>query len=272
MGPDRRPRPDPRLPGQDRPERPGREHRLRLRPARPRPGAADGPAAPGRRGGRGQRRLLRHLRHRRPARRGPGPAARLPARGPLHLEQRVLDQPGQASRGSAGCRWTPASRSTPSSSSPTSTRPAREPARSASGTASGARPPATRSPTGSSATCGWSWSRAAGWSPTPPTSPSARTSPARVLVGRGPGAEQLEQLRVGSTATVRWRLAKAPVFAISGESILLRDGAIAVRDDRFLHPRTAVGIDRDTGGILLLVDRRPAAPQPRATPWSSWRG
>jgi hypothetical protein len=74
-----------------------------------------------------------------------------------------------------------------------------------------------------------------------------------VLVGRGPGAEQLEQLRVGSTATVRWRLAKAPVFAISGESILLRDGAIAVRDDRFLHPRTAVGIDRDTGEILLLV-------------------
>jgi hypothetical protein len=74
-----------------------------------------------------------------------------------------------------------------------------------------------------------------------------------VLVGRGPGAEQLEQLRVGSTATVRWRLAKAPVFAISGESILLRDGAIAVRDDRVLHHLTAVGIDRDTGEILLLV-------------------
>ena len=74
-----------------------------------------------------------------------------------------------------------------------------------------------------------------------------------VLVGRGPGAEQLEQLRVGSTATVRWRLAKDPVFAISGESILVRDGQVVARDDRFLHPRTAVGIDRDTGEILLLV-------------------
>ncbi len=74
-----------------------------------------------------------------------------------------------------------------------------------------------------------------------------------VLVGRGAGADQLEQLRVGSTATIRWRLAKDPVFAISGESILLRDRKIAVRDDRFLHPRTAVGIDRDTGEILLLV-------------------
>ena len=74
-----------------------------------------------------------------------------------------------------------------------------------------------------------------------------------VLVGRGAGADQLGQLRVGSTATVRWRLANDPVFAISGESILLRNGRIVASDDRFLHPRTAVGIDRDTGEILLLV-------------------
>jgi hypothetical protein len=74
-----------------------------------------------------------------------------------------------------------------------------------------------------------------------------------VLVGRGPGAEQLEQLRVGSTATIRWRLAKDPVFAISGETTLVRDGEVVARDDRFLHPRTAVGIDRDTGEVLLLV-------------------
>jgi hypothetical protein len=74
-----------------------------------------------------------------------------------------------------------------------------------------------------------------------------------VLVGRGQGAAQLEQLRVGSTATVRWRLATRPVFAISGEKVLLRGGRITVEDDRFLHPRTAVGIDRDTGEILLLA-------------------
>ncbi|HEX6149269.1 phosphodiester glycosidase family protein, partial [Nocardioides sp.] len=78
-----------------------------------------------------------------------------------------------------------------------------------------------------------------------------------VLVGRGPGATQLEQLRVGSTATVRWRLATRPVFAISGEKVLVRNRRIAVTDDRFLHPRTAVGIDRDSGQILLLsIDGR----------------
>lgn len=74
-----------------------------------------------------------------------------------------------------------------------------------------------------------------------------------VLIGRGYGAEQLSQLRVGARATLEWRLAKDPAFAISGESILLRKGSIAVSDDRILHPRTAVGIDRDTGRILLLV-------------------
>ncbi len=74
-----------------------------------------------------------------------------------------------------------------------------------------------------------------------------------ILVGRGPGAEQLSQLRVGATATLAWRLAKRPAFAISGESILLQRGEIKVSDDRFLHPRTAVGIDRDTGEVLLLV-------------------
>ncbi len=74
-----------------------------------------------------------------------------------------------------------------------------------------------------------------------------------VLVGRGFGAEQLSQLRVGVKATLQWRLAKDPVFAISGESMLLRKRAIKVSDDRILHPRTAVGIDRDTGKVLLLV-------------------
>ena len=74
-----------------------------------------------------------------------------------------------------------------------------------------------------------------------------------VLVGRGHGASQLERLRVGSTATIRWRLAKRPVFAISGEKVLVRGRKVAVSDDRFLHPRTAVGIDRDTGEILLLA-------------------
>ena len=74
-----------------------------------------------------------------------------------------------------------------------------------------------------------------------------------VLVGRGPGAAQLSQMRVGSLASVRWSLQGDPAMAISGERILLRDGKRLVQDDVVLHPRTAIGIDRDTGRILLLV-------------------
>lgn len=74
-----------------------------------------------------------------------------------------------------------------------------------------------------------------------------------VLVGRGPGAEALAQLRVGSLATVQWSLPGDPTMAISGERVLLKDGKRKVDDDSELHPRTAVGIDRDSGRVLLLV-------------------
>ena len=74
-----------------------------------------------------------------------------------------------------------------------------------------------------------------------------------VLIGRGAGADELSQLRVGSIASVQWRLPGEPQMAISGESILLRDGRRLVTDDRELLPRTAIGIDRDTGRLLLLV-------------------
>ena len=74
-----------------------------------------------------------------------------------------------------------------------------------------------------------------------------------VLVGRGPGADELEQLVVGSLASVRWSLEGDPAVAVSGERILLSRGRLTVRDDAQLHPRTAVGIDRDTGRVLLLV-------------------
>lgn len=74
-----------------------------------------------------------------------------------------------------------------------------------------------------------------------------------VLVGRGPGAAQLMQMRVGSLASVHWTLEGDPAVAISGEKILLADGRRMVENDSELHPRTAVGIDRDTGKVLLLV-------------------
>ena len=77
------------------------------------------------------------------------------------------------------------------------------------------------------------------------------------LVGRGPGAEQLAGLRVGSRATVTSQIPSRYTFAISGETILLRDGRVRASDDVYLHPRTAVGIDRDSGRVLLVaVDGR----------------
>jgi exopolysaccharide biosynthesis protein len=41
--------------------------------------------------------------------------------------------------------------------------------------------------------------------------------------------------------------------AITGNKILIRDGVIEVVDDREMHPRTAIGIDRETNQLLLLV-------------------
>ncbi|WP_121253851.1 phosphodiester glycosidase family protein [Nocardioides ferulae] len=77
------------------------------------------------------------------------------------------------------------------------------------------------------------------------------------LVGRDDGARQLRRLRVGSAAHVRWWLAGGPRMAIGGNLYLIREGVQLPIDDREMHPRTAVGIDRDTGEVLLLtVDGR----------------
>jgi hypothetical protein len=86
---------------------------------------------------------------------------------------------------------------------------------------------------------------------------SGETITGSVLVGRGRGADQLAGLPVGSQVTVTAQIPDRYAFAISGETILLRDGRVAARDDVYLHPRTAVGIDRDTGRVLLVaVDGR----------------
>ena len=42
-------------------------------------------------------------------------------------------------------------------------------------------------------------------------------------------------------------------MAITGNKFLVRDGLIQVVDDREMHPRTAIGIDRDTKTLLFLV-------------------
>jgi hypothetical protein len=74
-----------------------------------------------------------------------------------------------------------------------------------------------------------------------------------MLIGRGAGAKALAGLKVGAEAKVRWHLEGTPRMAITGNKFLVRDGIIKVVDDREMHPRTAIGIDRDTKTLLFLV-------------------
>ena len=77
-----------------------------------------------------------------------------------------------------------------------------------------------------------------------------------VLIGRGEGAKQLRKLGRGE-ADVKWWLRGRPRLVLTGSKLLIDDGVVQVVDDSEMHPRTAVGIDRDTHEVLLLtVDGR----------------
>jgi hypothetical protein len=74
-----------------------------------------------------------------------------------------------------------------------------------------------------------------------------------VLVGRGAGAEALGSLHKGERARVTWDVRRRPDVAITGNKVLVLHNVRRVVDDLEMHPRTAVGIDRETGRILMLV-------------------
>ena len=77
-----------------------------------------------------------------------------------------------------------------------------------------------------------------------------------MLIGRGEGAKQLRKLGRGE-ADVKWWLRGRPRLVLTGSKLLIDDGVVQVVDDSEMHPRTAVGIDRDTHEVLLLtVDGR----------------
>jgi Phosphodiester glycosidase len=81
-----------------------------------------------------------------------------------------------------------------------------------------------------------------------------RAIPGMVLIGRGDSAALLrEKLPVGTRVRVRRSLTGRPQMAISGNHFLVHDGIIRAVDDREMHPRTAIGVDADTGEVLLLV-------------------
>lgn len=74
-----------------------------------------------------------------------------------------------------------------------------------------------------------------------------------LFVGRGEGASVLRKLAKGTRIKVQWSLTGRPQMAISGNRFLVHEGIIRAVDDREMHPRTAVGVDDDTGEVLLLV-------------------
>ncbi|MDQ4005706.1 MAG: phosphodiester glycosidase family protein, partial [Actinomycetota bacterium] len=86
-----------------------------------------------------------------------------------------------------------------------------------------------------------------------PGPPSTLRAGGQLLVGTGRGAAQLAPLRRGSPVTVRVRYTGQPRVALTGNTRILLNGTRLSIDDREMHPRTAVGIDRDTGQILMLV-------------------
>jgi exopolysaccharide biosynthesis protein len=74
------------------------------------------------------------------------------------------------------------------------------------------------------------------------------------LVARGDKAEdKLQSLKVGSKVTMQRRLAGDIRMAISGNALLLKRRQVLATDDRELHPRTAVGVDRDEKQLIFLV-------------------
>ncbi|GAA1140227.1 phosphodiester glycosidase family protein [Nocardioides aquiterrae] len=78
--------------------------------------------------------------------------------------------------------------------------------------------------------------------------------PGMMLVGRGDNAALLrKQFPTGTRVKVQWSLRGRPQMAISGNRFLVHDGIIRAVDDRELHPRTAIGVDADTGEVLILV-------------------
>lgn len=76
----------------------------------------------------------------------------------------------------------------------------------------------------------------------------------RLLIGRGGGAADLaHRLPVGARARIAVSAQGAPRVAVGGSGVLVASGEVVATDDGELHPRTAVGIDSDTGRILLVV-------------------
>ena len=248
------PRADPRPAAAHRPTRAGPEARLRRAPVRRLRGAARGPAQR-QRGRRGQRRLLRHPRHGCTARRRPGPAAR-------HAARRVEDGWNTAFYLDRDGAWHIGQVITPAHD-PAAPRAATSPTVNSPSVRKGEiglytervggqpRLPGRRRP--ASGASGWSSSGTAGWSRTAPRFPKYLQVRGQLLVGRDAGAHGARAAQEGQADHRRVRLSEQPRGRDHRQHPHPDQQQAADVDDREMHPRTAVGIDQDTGQILLLV-------------------
>jgi len=78
-----------------------------------------------------------------------------------------------------------------------------------------------------------------------------------VLIGRGDGGGRLRDLKVGRRVRIEKALGTGARMAVGGSVQLIRGGKVLTRDNGELHPRTAIGIDRDRRLLhLVVVDGR----------------
>ena len=86
---------------------------------------------------------------------------------------------------------------------------------------------------------------------------SGATISGALLVGRGDGARRLQGLRVGRRVRIEKSMSLDARVAVGGSVQLIRGRAVITKDDGELHPRTAIGIDRDLRLLhLVVVDGR----------------
>jgi hypothetical protein len=74
-----------------------------------------------------------------------------------------------------------------------------------------------------------------------------------LLLGLGGGARLLSRLTIGSEIDTTWALDPQPLMAVTGSQVLVRGGKVVATSDHERAPRTAVGIDADTGRVLLVA-------------------
>ena len=120
----------------------------------------------------------------------------------------------------------------------------------------------------------WRFGRAAGWGWTDEQTRNVRwaqvvdnkvvatgsTLPYRtgikgtLIIARGAvPSKRLAALTVGTTVRVKRRLDGHVQMALTGNALLLKKRQVVTTDDTEMHPRTAVGVDRDTKEIVILV-------------------